>query len=79
MYVLGGLIATAIFLLSFLSIFMKYLKYQKRKAVRALQKDWNAAGKDVVVLHMPQRAIYAPNPSPFPIKVETWLRMNKVK
>ena len=43
------------------------------------QEEWNAAGKDVVVLHMPLRALDSPSPSPFPIKLETWLRMNNVK
>ena len=78
-YGLGGLLATGVFLFAFLTFFIKYHRNAKQKAARALQKEWDKAGKDVVVLHMPQRAIYAPNPSPFPMKLETWLRMNKVK
>ena len=66
-------------LLSFLTIFMQWERHKRSKAARALQPTWNAVGKDVVVLHMPERPIYGPNPSPFPIKLETWLRMNKVK
>ena len=32
-----------------------------------------------VVLHQFGRAHDCPNPSPFPIKLETWLRINKIK
>ena len=49
------------------------------KYVVCVQEKWNAAGKDVVVLHMPLRALDCPNPSPFPVKLETWLRMNNIK
>ena len=43
------------------------------------QDKWNAAGKDVVVLHMFKRALYAPNISMYPMKLETWLRMKGIK
>ena len=71
--------AVVITLFFFLTIFMQWERHRRRKAAEELQPTWNAAGKDVVVLHMPERAIHGPNPSPFPIKLETWLRMNKVK
>jgi hypothetical protein len=57
-----------------------YHKKQKNQQKRhELQKEWNRAGKDVVVLHMPPRAIHGPNPSPFPVKLETWIRINNIK
>ncbi len=40
-----------------------------------LKQKWNNAGKDKVVLHMFPRSKYRPNPSPFPMKFETYLRM----
>jgi hypothetical protein len=56
------------------------VRRMSRKAAAArLRSQWDSAGKDVVVLHMFQRAIYSPNLSPFPMKLETWLRMNKIK
>jgi hypothetical protein len=44
-----------------------------------LQQKWNNAGKDVVVLHQFGRASFCPNPSPYPIKLETFLRINNIK
>lgn len=44
-----------------------------------LRAKWNNAGKDVVVLHMFQRARTCPNPSPYPIKIEMFLRMNNIE
>ncbi len=57
----------------------KFSQVRKKQRLEKLQAKWNAVGKDVVVLHMFPRAIYCPNPSPFPVKLETWLRMNNVK
>lgn len=34
--------------------------------------------KGVIVLHQFPRIKYAPSPSPFPMKLETFLRMNKL-
>ncbi len=45
----------------------------------ALRAEWDSAGKDVVVLHMFDRALTSPNPSPFPIKIETYLRIAGIK
>ncbi len=56
-----------------------YLGEKNKKRLVGLREKWNAAGKDVVVLHMFPRAIFSPNASPFPVKLETWLRMNKIK
>ncbi len=57
----------------------KFAHFNRNRKLNQLQAKWNAAGKDVVVLHMFPRAIYCPNPSPFVIKLETWLRMNNIK
>jgi hypothetical protein len=54
-------------------------KTSEKERLVKLQTEWDAVGKDVVVLHMFDRAIHAPNPSPFPLKLETWLRMNNIK
>ena len=43
------------------------------------QDKWNAAGKNVVVLHMFKRALFAPNISMYPMKLETWLRMKGIR
>lgn len=44
-----------------------------------LRRQWDNAGKDVVVLHQFDRARTTPNASPFPIKMETYLRMAGIK
>ncbi len=46
---------------------------------RALEDRWNSQPKDVVTLHMVDRSPTSPNPSPFPIKVETYLRAMEIK
>ena len=51
----------------------------KKRKLEKLQAEWNAVGKDVVVLHMVKRAVHCPNPSPYVVKLETWLRMNDIK
>ena len=44
-----------------------------------LQIKWNTAyGKDVVVLHQFPRARFCPSPSPYPLKLETFLRLHKI-
>ena len=44
-----------------------------------LREDWKNAGENVVVLHMFSRGRDTPNPSPFPIKLETYLRIAGIK
>ncbi len=46
---------------------------------RERRVKWNNVGKDVVVLHMFPRAKFSPNLTPYPIKLETFLRMTKIK
>jgi len=57
------------------------LLVKRRQAAAAAERRaaWAAAGKDVVVLHMFDRSRTGINLSPFPIKVETYLRMAKIK
>ncbi len=45
----------------------------------ALRREWNSRPKDVVTLHMFARSTTSPNPSPFPIKVETYMRMVDIR
>ena len=49
------------------------------KVSSSLRQKWDNVGKDVVVLHMFQRAYTCPSISPFIIKLETYLRMNDIK
>ncbi len=44
-----------------------------------LRAEWDGRDKDVVTLHMFDRALTSPNPSPFPIKLETYLRIVRIK
>lgn len=44
-----------------------------------LRQEWNNAGKDVVILHMLQRAKTRPNPSPFVMKLETFLKVSGIE
>jgi hypothetical protein len=41
-------------------------------------KGKDAKGKSVIVLHQFPRAKKAPSPSPYPLKLETFLRMSKI-
>ena len=58
-----------------------YVHFQNKRGAKLakLQAEWLMAGKDVVVLHQPSRATYCPNPSPFPIKIETYMRIMGIK
>ena len=42
------------------------------------REKWAKVGKNVVVLHQFRRASYAPSPSPFALKLETYLRMAEI-
>ena len=50
------------------------LKWRSMKKKAQLRKMWADVGKDVVVLHQPPRARFCPSGSPYPIKLETFLR-----
>ena len=52
--------------------------YRAKKYGKEEQK-WRKVGRDVVVLHQYPRGNTCINLSPFPIKVETFLRMNGIK
>ena len=56
-----------------------FLKWKTENRFTNLQIKWNAVGKDIVILHQIQRARYCPNGSPYPIKLETFLRMHDIK
>lgn len=43
-----------------------------------LRKKWAAVGKDIVALHQLPRSPVTPSPSPFPLKLETYLRMASI-
>ena len=43
------------------------------------REEWNNAGENVVVLHQFDRSPNCPNPSPYPIKFETYLRVAGIK
>ena len=68
----------AAFLLAFVAIRL-YLKRRSEDKLNDLRFEWARAGKDVVVFHQFDRPRSAPSGSPFPIKLETFLRMAGVK
>ncbi len=71
-YCRGVQVAIGLGAASVLTVFA--LKIKENSRLSALRKKWNNAGKDVVVLHQFDRARSCPNPSPYPIKLETFLR-----
>ncbi|KAB7500445.1 Failed axon connections-like protein [Armadillidium nasatum] len=46
---------------------------------RNCRKEWNSAGKNIVVLHSFPKATTLPNLSPFVLKLETYLRMADIQ
>ncbi|XP_059083252.1 failed axon connections-like [Tigriopus californicus] len=44
-----------------------------------LRQKWNEAGENVPVIHILPRGYTCPNASPFPLKLETYLRMKDIK
>ena len=66
--------------LAILAYFIQSCYAKRTKTQRQnLQIKWNAIGKDVVILHQFPRARFCPSPSPYPIKLETFLRMHNIK
>ena len=59
-------------------IFYLYRQRSKSRLVDA-RRSWVKAPRNVVVLHMFPRARDCPNPSPFPLKLETWLRVQNIQ
>jgi len=57
------------------SLFSKQTKTQRQN----LQIKWNNLEEDLVILHQFSRARFCPSPSPYPIKLETFLRMHNIK
>jgi len=55
------------------------VKYRAWKSKCQLRKKWDEAGKNVVVLHQFPRPGKIPNLSPFPIKLETYLRAMNIE
>ena len=70
-----------VFVLIILFFSLKWwFKRESRLKRQNLQIKWNSAyGKDVVVLHQFPRARFCPSPSPYPLKLETFLRLHKIK
>ncbi|XP_069158348.1 failed axon connections homolog [Procambarus clarkii] len=54
----------------------RVLKHIKR---RRLRREYESAGKDVVVLHQFVRGRYCPNLSPFALKLEAFFRLANIK
>ncbi len=71
-------LAAIIFVFFIGAIVMTVRKMKKIRLVK-LRTGWNCRGKVVVTLHMFDRAVTGPNPSPYPIKLETYLRMMDIK
>lgn len=56
------------------AVLQTYLSHKMRQR----RAKWAAYGKDVVVVHSIERSKFTPNISPFPMKLETWLRMAEI-
>ena len=69
---IGGAIACTVLTAAFVKKLIS-----RRKAAR-LRAEWDSVGKDII-LHQINRCYDAPNLSPFPMKVETYLRMADIK
>lgn len=53
-------------------------EYKRRQRKFRARQQWNSVGRDVVVLHQFPRNKNCINLSPYPIKLETYLRMNGI-
>ena len=57
----------------------KFWTYIKKREFTKSRQKWNSVGKDVVVLHSFPRGNSCLSLTPFPLKLETYLRMNNIK
>ena len=73
MFILFNLL---LFIFIFIFLFLRKQKDYRRKN---LQIKWNAVGKDVVVLHQFPRGLTCPSISPYVLKLETFLRIHRIK
>ncbi len=55
------------------------MRQRNEARLEKLRRKWNSVGRDVVVLHQFPRGRTCPNGSPYPIKLETYLRMAGIK
>ena len=53
--------------------------YLTKKQFEAAQKKWANVGENVVILHQFPRPTTSLNLSPYPAKLETWLRLAKIQ
>ncbi len=65
--------------LFFVFIVISIILTKKKMRKIRLRELWNSRDKDVVTLHMFNRAMTAPNASPFPIKLELYLKIMDIK
>ena len=64
---------------AFFACIYRFLQHRQASQRAQRQEQWNGAGKDVAVLHQMPRATFCPSPSPYPIKLETFLRAAGIK
>ena len=55
------------------------IKYKRKRQFQKNREKWVSVGKDVVVLHCFPRGNSCLSLTPFPLKLETYLRMNNIK
>ena len=66
-------VATVCFFLAALVLILR------RRRMSRLRHLWDSRDKDVVTLHMFPRAYTAPCPTPYPLKLETFMKVAGVK
>ena len=54
-------------------------KFLNKSKFEAAQKKWAEVGKDVVILHQFPRPVTSLSLSPYPVKLETFLRLAKIE
>jgi len=60
-------------------IIKKFLDKADKAKFEAAQKKWGGVGKDIVILHQFPRPTTSLNLSPYPAKLETFLRLAKIE